>query len=192
MKRGIVALFALMMLASCGNNTTAKNDDKCCSTATTKSETSCCSSDTKSKTTCSNDCDSCETPCSKKSKTTCSNDCDSCEKSCSKKSAATTAGTVEVLYMHGKQRCATCIAIGKEAESFIKGLGNDKVVMKTVDFSTPEGEKIADKYEIASSSLIVVKDGKVDNLTSMGFQYARNNPEQFKQNLSESIQKMLK
>ncbi|MFI3320740.1 MAG: nitrophenyl compound nitroreductase subunit ArsF family protein [Rikenellaceae bacterium] len=141
MKRGIIALFALMVLASCGNATTSKNN-----------ETGCCSTETK----------------------------------------ATTAGTVKVLYMHGKQRCATCIAIGKEAESFIKGLGNDKVVMKTVDFSTPEGEKIADKYEIASSSLIVVKDGKVDNLTSMGFQYARNNPEQFKKNLSESIQKMLK
>ncbi|MFR9671026.1 MAG: nitrophenyl compound nitroreductase subunit ArsF family protein [Rikenellaceae bacterium] len=141
MKRGIIALFALMMLASCGNNTTAKNN-----------ENSCCGTETK----------------------------------------ATATGIVEVLYMHGKQRCATCIAIGKEAESFIKGLGNDKVVMKTVDFSTPEGEKIADKYEIASSSLIVVKDGKVDNLTSMGFQYARNNPELFKKNLSESIQKMLK
>ncbi len=141
MKRGLIALFALMMLASCGNNTTAKSEEK-----------SCCSTETK----------------------------------------ATTADAVEVLYMHGKQRCATCIAIGKEAEAFIKGLGNDKVVMKTIDFSTIEGEKIADKYEIASSSLIVVKDGKVDNLTSMSFQYARNNPEQFKKNLSESIQKMLK
>ncbi|MFI3277383.1 MAG: nitrophenyl compound nitroreductase subunit ArsF family protein [Rikenellaceae bacterium] len=141
MKRGIIALFALMMLASCGHNATPKNEEK-----------GCCATEVK----------------------------------------ATAMGTVEILYMHGKQRCATCIAIGKEAEAFIKGLGNDKVVMKTVDFSTPEGEKIADKYEIASSSLIVVKDGKVDNLTSMGFQYARNNPEQFKKNLSESIQKMLK
>lgn len=100
-------------------------------------------------------------------------------------------GLVEVLYMHGKQRCASCIAIGAEAEALIKELANDKVVMKTVDFSTAEGEKIADGYEIASSSLIVVKDGKVDNLTASGFQYARNNPEQFKRELNESIQKML-
>ncbi len=141
MKRGIVALFALIMLASCGNNTTSASDEK-----------SCCSTETK----------------------------------------ATTTGTVEVLYMHGKQRCATCIAIGKETEAYIRALGNDKVVMKTVDLSTPEGEKIADKYEIASSSLIVVKDGKVDNITAMSFQYARNNPDQFKKSLSESIQKMLK
>ncbi len=99
---------------------------------------------------------------------------------------------VEVLYMHGKQRCATCIAIGTEAEAFIKSLGNDKVIMRTVDFSTSDGEKIADKYEIASSSLIVVRDGKVDNITAMSFQYARNNPELFKKNLDKSIQKMLK
>ncbi len=138
MKRGLFALFALMMLMSCGSNTnTAKSSES-------KAE-----------------------------------------------NIAVESGTVEVLYMHGKQRCATCIAIGKEAEAFVKGLANDKVVIKTVDFSTPEGEKIADKYEIASSSLIVVKDGKVDNLTAMSFQYARNNPEQFKENLSESIQKML-
>ncbi len=140
MKRGIVALFALVMLASCGNNVTSKNNEK-----------SCCSTETK----------------------------------------ATTAGMVEVLYMHGKQRCPTCVAIGVEAQTYIKALGSDKVVMKTIDFSTPEGEKIADKYEIASSSIIVVKDGKVDNITAMGFQYARSNPEQFKRCLSESIQKML-
>ncbi|MFI3303076.1 MAG: nitrophenyl compound nitroreductase subunit ArsF family protein [Rikenellaceae bacterium] len=101
------------------------------------------------------------------------------------------AGTVEVLYMHGKQRCATCIAIGEEAEAVVKELANDKVVMRTIDLSTPQGEKIADKYEIASSSIIVVNGGKVDNLTSVGFQHARNNPEQFKKVLSQSIQKML-
>ncbi len=102
------------------------------------------------------------------------------------------AGSVEVLYMHGKQRCVTCIAIGTQAAELVKELADDKVVMKTIDFSTPEGEKIADKYEIASSSLIVVKDDKVDNLTTMSFQYAKNNPELFKKNLKKSIQKMLK
>ncbi len=127
----------------------------------------------------------------KSSTTTNSTECVESSSCCSAETKATETGVVEVLYMHGKQRCATCIAIGKEAEAYIAELGNDNVVIKTIDFSTPEGEKIADKYEIASSSLIVVKDGKVDNITSMSFQYARNNPEQFKKNLSESIQKML-
>ncbi len=142
MKRGIVALFALMMLVACGNNTNSKSDDKSKSTAV--------------------------------------------------ETKTVDADTVEVLYMHGKQRCATCIAIGTEATTFIEELGNDKVVMKTIDFSTPEGEKIADEYEIASSSLIIVRGEKVENVTAMSFQYARNNPEQFKKNLDESIQKMLK
>ncbi len=124
---------------------------------------------TKSEVGCDNDCANCATPCSKKSET----------------------GVVEVLYMHGKQRCVTCIAIGTEAEEVVGDMTNDKVIMKTIDFSTPEGEKIADKYEIASSSLILVKDGKVENVTAMSFQYAKNNPDQFKKNLKESIQNML-
>lgn len=101
------------------------------------------------------------------------------------------SSVVEVLYMHGKQRCATCIAIGAEAEAYVKELANENVVMKTIDFSTEEGEKIADKYEVASSSLIIVKGDKVENLTAMSFQYARNNPKQFKKNLAEAIQKMV-
>ncbi|MFI3322699.1 MAG: nitrophenyl compound nitroreductase subunit ArsF family protein [Rikenellaceae bacterium] len=99
---------------------------------------------------------------------------------------------VEVLYLHGKQRCVTCIAIGDQAASLVEELGNDNVVIKTIDFSTAEGEKIADKYEVVSSSLIVVKGEKVENLTAMSFRYARNKPEQFKKNLKESIEKMLK
>lgn len=106
------------------------------------------------------------------------------------KSTSAEAEVVEVMYMYGKQRCVTCIAIGTEAEAVVKELASDKVVMKSVDFSTAEGEKIADKYEIASSSLIVVKGGKVDNLTAMSFQYAKNNPEQFRKKLKESIKKM--
>ncbi|MFI3287888.1 MAG: nitrophenyl compound nitroreductase subunit ArsF family protein [Rikenellaceae bacterium] len=95
-----------------------------------------------------------------------------------------------VLYFHGKQRCATCVAIGTEAAELVAQLADEGVAMVTIDFSTPEGEKIADSYEIASSSLIVVKDGKVDNLTAMSFQYARNNPEVFKENLREAVQKI--
>ncbi len=167
MIKGVAALFALMMFVFCGNTTTAKNSDK---TSTAKSEVTCCSNDTKSKTTSGKN----------------------CEISCSKTSSTAEAGTVEVLYMHGKQRCVTCVAIGTEAEAFVNGLDDDRVVLKTIDYSTAVGEKIADKYKVASSSLIVVKDGKVDNLTTMAFQYAKNNPEQFKKSLNESIQKMLK
>lgn len=81
---------------------------------------------------------------------------------------------VEVIYFHGKQRCATCMAIEKNAKEvantlFANELKNGIVVFKTVDISTPEGEKIADKYEVTWSSLFVNKwnDGKEirNNLT---------------------------
>ena len=53
---------------------------------------------------------------------------------------------VEVIYFHGKQRCATCMAIEKNAKEvvntlFANELKNGTVVFKTVDISTPEGEK---------------------------------------------------
>lgn len=114
-----------------------------------------------------------------------------CESGCCSSLTDEASDNIVVYYMHGKQRCVTCKAIGTHAESVVKELGNDRVVIETVDFSTPEGEKIADKYEVASSSLILVNGDDVVNLTSMSFQYAKNDPEQFKKRLETEIQKML-
>lgn len=108
---------------------------------------------------------------------------------------------VEVLYFHGKQRCATCMAIEKNAKEvvntlFANELKNGTVVFKTVDISTPEGEKIADKYEVTWSSLFVNKwkDGKEsrNNLTEFGFGNARKNPDGFKKGLADKIRQSLK
>lgn len=108
---------------------------------------------------------------------------------------------VEVIYFHGKQRCATCMAIEKNAKEvvntlFADELKNGTVVFKTVDISTPEGEKIADKYEVAWSSLFVNKwKGDKEsrkNLTEFGFGNARNNPDGFKKGLADIIRQSLK
>lgn len=108
---------------------------------------------------------------------------------------------VEVMYFHGKQRCATCMAIEKNAKEvvntlFADELKNGTVVLKTVDISTPEGEEIADKYEVTWSSLFVNKwkDGKEsrNNLTEFGFGNARNNPDGFKIGLADKIRQSLK
>ena len=65
-----------------------------------------------------------------------------------------------------------------------------------VDTSTPEGEKIADKYEVTWSSLFVNrwKDGKetCNNMTEFGFGNARKNPEGFRKGLAEQIRQSLK
>ncbi len=108
---------------------------------------------------------------------------------------------VEVIYFHGKQRCATCMAIEKNTREvintlFAKEQKNGDVVFKIVDISTPEGEKIADKYEVTWSSLFVNKwkDGKEsrNNLTEFGFGNARKNPDGFKKGLADKIRQSLK
>lgn len=108
---------------------------------------------------------------------------------------------VEVIYFHGKQRCATCMAIEKNAKEavnamFADELKNGSVVFKAVDISTPEGEALADKYEVSWSSLYVNKwkGGKEtrNDMTKFGFSNARSNPDVFKKGLSDKIRQSLK
>ena len=108
---------------------------------------------------------------------------------------------VEVIYFHGAQRCKTCMALEKVAketvnEAFAQQLKEGKVAFRTVDISSQAGEKIADRYKIAQSSLIVVrKDGKKEqytNLTSDGFRFAVNNPDKLKGIISNQINTFLK
>ena len=108
---------------------------------------------------------------------------------------------VEVLYFHGKQRCATCQAIEKETKAlidsqFADAVKSGKVRFRVVDISKSENEALADKYEITWSSLVIVKynNGKenAENLTHFAFANARSNPTQFKKELVAKINQMLK
>jgi thiol-disulfide isomerase/thioredoxin len=97
-----------------------------------------------------------------------------------------------VLYFHGKQRCATCIAIEKQTKQAVEELSDNRLTMRTIDISKKENESIVEKYEVAWSSLIVVKDGNVLNLTELGFSLARNNPDGFRERLKSEIKQLLK
>ena len=108
---------------------------------------------------------------------------------------------VEVLYFHGKQRCATCMAIEKNAKAaveaaFAEELKNGTVVFRTIDISKAENEAIADKYDVTWSSLIVSKwkGGKEskENLTEYAFANARTAPDTFKEGLVEKVKEMQK
>lgn len=108
---------------------------------------------------------------------------------------------VEVIYFYGKQRCATCMAIEKyTAETlnslFSEEMKNGNVVFRKIDISTPEGEKMADKYEVSWSSLFVNKwkSGREmrNDMTDFGFGNARRNPEGFKKGLAEKVRQALK
>ena len=106
---------------------------------------------------------------------------------------------VEVLYFHGKQRCATCMAIEKNTKelmesTFAEKLKNGELVFKSVDIT--QEETLADKYEVSWSSLIIVdydKNGKEEatNMTEFAFGNARTNPDNFKKGVAEQISTML-
>ncbi len=106
---------------------------------------------------------------------------------------------VEVLYFHGTQRCATCMAIEKNTKELIETAYNEpvhsgKLVFRSVDIA--KDEALAERYEVSWSSLILVdydKSGNesATNLTEFAFGNARNAPDKFKQSLSERITEML-
>lgn len=113
---------------------------------------------------------------------------------------APSGDVVEVIYFHGTQRCPTCQAIEAETKrliesSFADAINSKKLILKIVDISKPENEAIADKYEVAWSSLFVNgwKNGQesVNNLTDFAFSNARNNPDTFREGLSEKINELM-
>ena len=107
---------------------------------------------------------------------------------------------VEVLYFHGKQRCATCIAIEKGTQEVMEkdladAVRKGEVKFRTIDISREENEAVAEKYEVTWSSLFVVKhkDGveTVENLTKFAFGNARKSPEVFKAGVVKTVREML-
>lgn len=112
-----------------------------------------------------------------------------------------TKDRIEVLYFHGKQRCATCMAIEQRAketleEQFADELKNGTIVFRVIDISQPENEALADKYQVTWSSLFVSrwKGGKEtpENLTEFAFGNARTAPEAFKNGLATRIRELQK
>lgn len=107
---------------------------------------------------------------------------------------------VEVLYFHGKQRCATCIAIEKGTQEVMEkdladAVRKGEVKFRTIDISREENEAVAEKYEVTWSSLFVVKHKggveAVENLTEFAFGNARKSPEVFKAGVVKTVREML-
>ena len=129
----------------------------------------------------------------------------SCGNGNNKKAAAAADETlrenrVEVLVFYGAQRCATCRAIEAQSKelvesAFSKDLASGLLVYRTVDMTTPEGEALADHYEVASSSILLVQHlgdkETVNNLTRMAFSTARNKPEDFREGLRKRVRELL-
>ena len=95
---------------------------------------------------------------------------------------------VQVLYFHGKQRCVTCNSIEQLTKEVVDSIGSNKVAMRVIDLTA--NKALADRYEVAWSSLILDRNGKIENLTKMSFSYAKNQPSVFKTKLTEAIARL--
>jgi thiol-disulfide isomerase/thioredoxin len=123
----------------------------------------------------------------------------SCGGATEKKTAETTqtevaeTAKVMVYYFHSKQRCKTCLTIQEVAgntiaENFAE---NKDVKFVEIDYSEKANEAIAEKYEIANSSLIVVSGDDFVNLTDVAFANALRNPDVLKETLIAEVNNYL-
>ncbi|MDY0200390.1 MAG: nitrophenyl compound nitroreductase subunit ArsF family protein [Tenuifilaceae bacterium] len=100
---------------------------------------------------------------------------------------------VVVYYFHGKQRCKTCLAIQKVTEETINEnfAKNADVRFMELDYSDKANEAIAQKYEVANSSLFVVAGESFINLTDVAFANAVRNPDDLKGAIVVEVEKYL-
>ena len=107
---------------------------------------------------------------------------------------------VEILYFHGDIRCKNCYAMEKGVSELLDTQFKDevkdgKIIFKTIDITTPEGEQIADNYGVTWSSLYLNnwKDGKEErnDLTRMGMKTAAKDPAAFKEEVKKYITQYL-
>ena len=107
---------------------------------------------------------------------------------------------VEILYFHGDMRCKNCYAMEKGVSELLDDQFKDevkdgKIIFKTIDITTPEGEQIADNYGVTWSSLYLNnwKNGKEErnDLTRMGMKTAAKDPAAFKEEVKKYITQYL-
>ena len=108
---------------------------------------------------------------------------------------------VIVYYFHGTHRCPGCLASEDVAFKSTKELYPEQVkqgVIKceSVNFEEKDNKALAEKYQVAWSTLLIVKqfNGKEEktDLTSDAFSYARSSPEKLKELIKTTVDKMLK
>ncbi|MBE0645466.1 MAG: hypothetical protein IH600_15395 [Bacteroidetes bacterium] len=99
-----------------------------------------------------------------------------------------------VYYFHTSRRCKTCLSIERVARNVFKEkYGKDKtVVFRALNIEEEKNEALAEKYEVAGSSLLVCKGGKTEDLTAEAFQYGLNDPGKLQELLITTIDRLRK
>jgi hypothetical protein len=96
------------------------------------------------------------------------------------------AHTVVAYYLHGAQRCRTCLHIQGSAEkvvraSFAEDVAAGRLAWRTADYDKPENEHFVKDFQLVSSSLVLVElDGDTVvrfKVLDKTWQYARDQAE---------------
>lgn len=93
---------------------------------------------------------------------------------------------IEVIYFHYTARCMTCNAVEAEAkkdlaELFPAQMKDGSITFQSLNLDDKAVEAKADKLKVSGQALIIIKDGKVIDITNEAFLYARNKPEKLKE-----------
>ena len=103
-----------------------------------------------------------------------------------------------VYYFHSTNRCATCNAVENVTKAFLNEQFKDQVSkgliqFKSINIDEEVNEKLVKKYKIVFSTLLIINsNGTTNDFTDTAFQYAKNNPEKYKELLKVEINKALK
>lgn len=103
------------------------------------------------------------------------------------------ASVVNVYYFHGKQRCKTCIAIENVTKNAIADSYKDNPNVRYVEVNIDEAQNkdLVEKYEIAFSSLLIVKADNATDLTEQAFANAVNSPDVLTSLIKDEVNKRM-
>jgi len=108
---------------------------------------------------------------------------------------------ITIYLFHAARRCASCVAIGNGVnevlqQAFKNEVKAGRLQLIEVDAEAKENTALCEKFEAFGTALFVTrtfqgKETRTD-FTAQGFKLAKNKPDEFKQLLSEQIEKDLK
>ena len=98
----------------------------------------------------------------------------------------TARAPIEIMYFYGKQRCVTCRAIEQVVVELTQNelreaIASGQVHFRAIDWT--QETALAERYEVAWSSLIIDCNGEITNLTEKAFTFARQQPDKLKEEI---------
>ena len=95
----------------------------------------------------------------------------------------TARAPIEIMYFYGKQRCVTCrsieqVVVELTQNELREAIASGQVHFRAIDWT--QETALAERSEVAWSSLIIDCNGEIPNLTEKAFAYARQQPDTLK------------